>query len=74
MTIDDSHTLMLTRKYCKCKKCSYEWMTTRRSQGRLPHVCPACHSPYWNDDYLYDIRRDEHGRKIKEDENGRETV
>jgi len=31
---------------CRCDRCAYEWIP--RDLQTTPTVCPACHSPYWN--------------------------
>ena len=32
----------------KCKRCGHSWHPNR---PKLPKVCPACCSPYWNKEY-----------------------
>lgn len=31
----------------RCDRCGYEWIPRSGADGE-PHVCPKCHSPYWN--------------------------
>jgi len=37
---------MIERKLFECKRCHWEWF----SKMDKPHVCPKCHSAWWDVD------------------------
>ena len=41
---------MLPKK--KCKRCGHEWILRKER----PTVCPACKSPYWNQDRILNFK------------------
>jgi hypothetical protein len=34
--------------HCRCRKCVYHWDARPREPGKLPKLCPNCHSPWWD--------------------------
>lgn len=32
----------------ECTRCGHRWFPRHRDEPRLPKVCSACKSPYWN--------------------------
>lgn len=36
----------VTQDGWRCERCAHEWVP--KKMDKLPTVCPACKSPYWN--------------------------
>jgi len=40
--------ISIVKEGYKCERCGHEWLPRANSPDKLPVVCPACNSPYWN--------------------------